>query len=488
MKKLFVIVLLICEVYGWTAFWRGRKYGGNIVDPEKIANRNFISLRDITSDNWLTQKLDHFDFLNTKTWKQRYYVSAQYYKPNGPIFLMIGGEGEAISAWMKKGAWITYAQRFGSLCFMVEHRFYGKSHPTNDISTTSLSFLSSEQALADLAYFVTAMNSQYNLTADDKWIAFGGSYAGSLAAWLRKKFSHLIYGAVASSSPLLAKVEYPDYLKIVQDELANYDGCDCVNEVQIAINKIDSIMKVQNGPQSMSKHFKFCGTFSGTFSNLDISTIYESIANIFAGVVQNNFGVTVHDVCGIMCNMSIIPATLRLVEANSIVMKAYGQNCFQYNYNQMIDYLKVSSWSSDSSEGSRQWLYQTCSEFGFYQTSSNSSSIFGDRISIQYFMQLCIDVFGSNFNFNSLTNAVNRTNVMYGGLYPETTNVIYVQGSMDPWHALGLTQTNSIQPQPTIYIDGTSHCADVYPPSKKDPPELTAARVKIVKFLSKLLN
>lgn len=43
---------------------------------------------------------------------------------------MIGGEGEASKLWMNHGAWIDYAERFGALCFQLEHRYYGKSHPT----------------------------------------------------------------------------------------------------------------------------------------------------------------------------------------------------------------------------------------------------------------------------------------------------------------------------------------------------------------------
>lgn len=43
---------------------------------------------------------------------------------------MIGGEGEASVEWMTQGAWIDYAQQFGALCFQLEHRYYGKSHPT----------------------------------------------------------------------------------------------------------------------------------------------------------------------------------------------------------------------------------------------------------------------------------------------------------------------------------------------------------------------
>lgn len=69
-------------------------------------------------------------------------------------------------------------------------------------------YLSSEQALADLAYFIEAMTVKYEIPDGTKWIAFGGSYSGALAAWLRAKYPHLIHGAVSASAPLLAKADF----------------------------------------------------------------------------------------------------------------------------------------------------------------------------------------------------------------------------------------------------------------------------------------
>lgn len=69
-------------------------------------------------------------------------------------------------------------------------------------------YLSSEQALADLAYFIDAMNKEKQFSSDTKWIVFGGSYPGSLAAWMRYKYPHLVQGAMSASGPLFAKVDF----------------------------------------------------------------------------------------------------------------------------------------------------------------------------------------------------------------------------------------------------------------------------------------
>ena len=60
------------------------------------------------------------------------------------------------------------------------------------------------QAQNDLAFFVESMIETHEFTGP--WIAFGGSYPGSMVAWAREKYPHLIKGGVSSSGPLLAKV------------------------------------------------------------------------------------------------------------------------------------------------------------------------------------------------------------------------------------------------------------------------------------------
>lgn len=98
-------------------------------------------------------------------------------------------------------------------------RYYGDSHPTKDTSMSNLKYLSSRQALADFAYFHDLMVTQYNMTAQNKWISFGGSYSGALSAWLRLLYPKVVVGAVASSAPVLAKLDYVEYVEVVEASL-----------------------------------------------------------------------------------------------------------------------------------------------------------------------------------------------------------------------------------------------------------------------------
>lgn len=174
----------------WRFFHQGRIIHGN------FGKSIWKHYENVPSAQWFTQILDHFSPTDSRTWPQRFYTNENHFKRGANetgdvVFLYIGGEGEVNATTIIDGQWINYAKKYQALCFMLEHRFYGQSHPTPDMSTKNLQYLSSEQALADLATFITAMNQKYGLN-NPKWIAFGGSYPGALAAWLRYKYPHLV--------------------------------------------------------------------------------------------------------------------------------------------------------------------------------------------------------------------------------------------------------------------------------------------------------
>jgi hypothetical protein len=74
-----------------------------------------------------------------------------------------------------------------ALLVTLEHRYYGDSQPFSNWSTPNLKFLTSEQALADTAYFIDQMNLKFKHEngVQPDWIVIGGSYPGALSAWFK---------------------------------------------------------------------------------------------------------------------------------------------------------------------------------------------------------------------------------------------------------------------------------------------------------------
>ena len=122
-----------------------------------IHHHHVNKTENFTKAEWFEQTLDHFNPTDDRTWKQRYFVNDSFYEPGGPDFIMIGGEAKSNPVWMVEPGltWLNYAKKHKAIRFLLEHRFYGESHPTQDLNVTNLVYLTSDQALADLATFIT---------------------------------------------------------------------------------------------------------------------------------------------------------------------------------------------------------------------------------------------------------------------------------------------------------------------------------------------
>ena len=109
---------------------------------------------------WYTeQRLDHFSQEETRTWEQRYFVNDTFFDGSGPVFLCVGGEGSKLTPDVVKtgtvhcGVMVELAKQVSGLILAIEHRYYGESQPVADLSTANLKWLTSRQALGDIAQF-----------------------------------------------------------------------------------------------------------------------------------------------------------------------------------------------------------------------------------------------------------------------------------------------------------------------------------------------
>jgi pimeloyl-ACP methyl ester carboxylesterase len=87
------------------------------------------------------------------------------------------------------------------------------------VTNDNLVYLSSRSALADLGHFLETMNESHNLDNTTKWITFGGSYPGMMAAWARLEYPKLVYAAVSNSAPIQMQVDFSLYKDRVSYDL-----------------------------------------------------------------------------------------------------------------------------------------------------------------------------------------------------------------------------------------------------------------------------
>ncbi|KHJ93830.1 serine carboxypeptidase S28 [Oesophagostomum dentatum] len=202
-----------------------------------IRSREGLPQQPKYSYNWTEEYLkdvpvDHFSFSNKDSFKLRYFINADSYKPGGPIFFYTGNEGKLEGFAENTGFMWDIAPEFKAAVVFAEHRFYGKTQPYGDKSyntTEYLGYLSSEQALADFVLLIDYLRQErLEGAANSAVIAFGGSYGGMLAAWIRTKYPHKVDGAIAASAPVFwfmdSNVPEDIYDKIVTRSFLN-SGC-----------------------------------------------------------------------------------------------------------------------------------------------------------------------------------------------------------------------------------------------------------------------
>jgi len=133
------------------------------------------------------------------------------------------------------------------------------------------------------------------------------------------------------------------------------------------------------------------------------------------------------------------------------------------------------------------WGYQTCTEFGFYQTCEVGSNCF-------FTQGLNVlsddDSFCSSFGITpkQIEANIEATNNRTQGLRPDlpplsATRIMYPNGDVDPWHGLSIIKSPS-DAIPTLMVSGASHHAWTHPSAPTDqatagPQRATAPRQQL---------
>ncbi|KAH8311478.1 hypothetical protein KR044_006548 [Drosophila immigrans] len=365
----------------------------------------------------------------------------------------------------------------GGMLFYTEHRYYGQSwpHENNSLSAEQLQYLSLHQALGDLAHFIRYQKYHNPQLNQSKVVLIGGSYSGSMVAWMTELHPELIAASWASSAPLLAKADFHEYMELVSSSIQMSYGHNCTERVEKGLQHMVELFQA-NETESLLKALNACENYNAN-DDLDRMSFFNGIGNYLALIVQS-YSAYIPVFCDALLRQqsSEEKALQRVLEQ----LYADDRQCQDFSYRAM---LQLFSEHSDQSSGTRAWFYQTCNQFGWYTTTfSASSSSFGSQVPVQYFERLCRDAFGAGQTWSKLEASIAQLNAQFGGFAFNQSEryreVIFTHGQLDPWRALGQQLGNQ-----AIVLAGYSHVEDLASINVRDSVSMNLAKLRVMSFL-----
>ncbi|KKY19748.1 putative extracelular serine [Phaeomoniella chlamydospora] len=401
----------------------------------------------------------------------RYWFDASHYKQGGPVIVFLAGEDDGAGRLplIQKGLMADLASELNGIGIVLEHRYYGTSFPTEDLSTPNLRFLTTDQANADAAYFaqhiVLPGLEHENITAPNvPWIAYGVSYSGGQAAFVRKLYPDIFWGAISSSGVTQAIDDYWQYLEPVRQ----YGPGDCI---QITQNMTDVVDKILIDSQNITLSRQLKDVFrlrevrdDADFANIltygimkwqsrnwdsDIgsgkfmhycnnitspSLLYSQPASLISSVFElisitgydNTSNITTNFLNWIgFLNLTIINSLFDPTTSNLIPSLIETRN---------LTPLLDSSSSSPYQNRWFCWLYQVCTQWGYFITGSGFPStldrglpLISRLITLPYTSEFCHSLFSISTRPN--LTAINQ----YGGYEISYPRLAIVGGIADPW-------------------------------------------------------
>lgn len=252
---------------------------------------------------YIDQYIDHFSWAPplggaVSTYKQRYFVNDQWWRPGSPIFLYLGNEDNVELYVNHTGLMWENAEEFRALLVFAEHRYYGLSMPFPAGTEDCMSWLTTEQALADFAYLIDHLQSTYSAGTRLPVIGFGGSYGGMMAAWFRLKYPQSVDGVIAASAPIWSFVGLdPAYNTNAFNIGVKFDASSaggssdrCHSNLKLAWPKILAAGESKAGRALLSSSFRTCKAVRPRGNGTDDPyAILEWAASPWANMAMGNY-------------------------------------------------------------------------------------------------------------------------------------------------------------------------------------------------------
>ena len=96
-----------------------------------------------------------------------------------------------------------------------------------------------------------------------------------------------------------------------------------------------------------------------------------------------NNNLTIDLLCDAMLDQNVKDPLQKYINVNDIMLSLEKEKCLDASYGSFIKQMQSVNWNESAAEGGRQWTYQTCIEFGFFQSTDSNAQPFGKTVPVE---------------------------------------------------------------------------------------------------------
>jgi pimeloyl-ACP methyl ester carboxylesterase len=457
------------------------------------------------SFGWLSQTLDHFNFDPSHAqFQQRFLINDSFWKPGAaqPIYVFIGPEAPLPASYSTSLCLpVRLAEQYGGLVVSLEHRYFGASLPfggnISAYTVDQLRFLTPQQALADLAAFVSWVRDTYSAW-NSPAIAFGGSYPGALAAWFRIKYPHVVIGALASAAPINVTVNSNYRSGILQVYTET-----CGPIVPTVWSELHRL--AVTSPATLLRAFDWMNLTAPLYP----SQLFNRLGFFFQLGAIFNYGIEfawpyampLNVLCGRLSLTSNVTDAIQVVSTWARESRGLGKRAeplWQQGYVfwpqlvlrmsamlTCVNFCRLDSHTTVApSLTGRAWLFESvCSQFGVGFNIDDLASGFFYNTTVAEALKInrltCEASYGPGVYGEPQPGRNSWINSYYGGPNITSSRIIFSHGYYDPTRFVSVSHSVPGQPWEAFVIPGVAHGADLCYFYPDEPAPLTAAIKRI---------
>ncbi|XP_050082683.1 putative serine protease K12H4.7 [Anopheles aquasalis] len=406
--------------------------------------KGYVSQSPRTVEGRFTAKVDHFNPQSRDTFEFSYLHNDQYYREGGPLFVVVGGHYPINPYFMENSHFRDVAAQQGAWLATFEHRYFGSSFPTENLSTENLRFMRTEQVLFDLIEWIDFLRREVIGDENARVILHGVGYAGTLASWARQRFPNIIDGAWASSAPVRAAVSFPEFSQDVGNIIRIKGSDACYNRIFQAFHTAQNLLDAGR-VDMVSRMFNTCDPIN-VDDPLEVQLFFFAMMlSLEAAMVEDLDIESIGRVCDSLTDDQY-GTGLEALSEFLIERYADARECFDLSFENFIRYLTDEDIDAPQNQeyGLRQTSYQDCTEFGYFPTADTADQPFGNRVNYDLLLAECQAAFGDWLDRDVVYDGVRLTNFHFGATDPRTTNVLFTNGALDPFRHVSITEYTNL--------------------------------------------